>query len=189
MKNILITITLVLTTILIPAQKLTLDPNHAKLKFDVTHMTISTIDGEFKKFWVDLDFNNPDFSDAKFTVTSDINSIDTGIEARDKHLKSADFFDAEKYPKLKFVSTSIIKEKKDNYELKGNLTLHGITKPVSLKVKYNGSILNPMTNLKTYGFTISGRFKRSDFEIGNNFPENIVSDYVNIYSNLEFTAN
>ncbi len=188
MKNLVLTLALSLVSLSVFAQKLTLDPNHAKLQFEVTHMTISNIDGEFKKFNAQLDYTKPDFSDAKFTVTADVNSIDTGIEARDNHLKSEDFFDVEKYPDLKFVTTSFVKGKNNNYKLTGNLTLHGVTKPVTLNVKYNGSVINPMSKKKTYGFTVTGSFKKSDFGIGTKFPEAVVSDAVQITSNLEFIA-
>lgn len=182
------TLTLAFATLFVNGQKLTMDPYHAKLQFAVTHMTISSVDGEFKKFNVKLDHTKSDFSDAKFTVTAETNSIDTGIEARDNHLKSADFFDVEKYPSLTFVTTSTTKGKSNNYILKGNLTIHGITKPVTLNLKYNGTTVNPMSKKQTYGFTVTGTFKRSDFSVGTNFPEAVVSDQVNLLSNLEFVA-
>ncbi len=188
MKNLVLTLTLIFASVFTFAQKLTLDPNHAKLQFEVTHMTISNVDGEFKKFDVKLENTQSDFFDAKFTVTADINSIDTGIEKRDEHLKSPDFFDAKKYPSLKFVTTSFVKGNNNNYTLTGNLTLHGVTKPVTLNVKYNGNVVNPMSKKKTYGFTVTGSFKRSDFSLGSNFPEAVLSDAVQISSNLEFVA-
>ncbi|MDR3272154.1 MAG: YceI family protein [Flavobacteriaceae bacterium] len=175
-------------TLSLSAQKVTLDPAHARLAFMVTHMTISHVDGNFGKFNVNLDFTKPDFSDAKFTVSSDVTSLNTGIEMRDNHLKSADFFDAEKYPTLDFTTTSISKGRKGSYKLTGNLTLHGVAKPVTLNVKYNGSVVNPMSKKTVYGFTITGTIKRSDFGIGKDFPESIISDEVQLISNLEFIA-
>lgn len=187
MKNLLLTFALALASLGMNGQKLIMDPLHAKLQFAITHLTISSVTGEFKKFEVTLDHKKPDFSDVKFTVTAETSSINTGIEARDNHLKSADFFDFQKYPSLTFVTTSLVKGKNNNYTLKGNLTLHGITQSVSLNLKYNGTS-NPMSKKQTYGFTVTGTFKRSTFGIGPNFPEAIIGDQVNLLSNLEFTS-
>jgi len=102
-------------------------------------------------------------------------------------LKSADFFDAQQYPTLSFKSTSIIKIKGNNYKLVGNLTMHGVTKPVVLHVTFNGTVTNPMNKKETSGFTITGSLKRSDFGIGGKFPEAMVGDKVTLIASAEFS--
>ena len=130
-----------------------------------------------------------DHSDAKIEVAAQIASINTDVEQRDTHLKSADFFDAQQYPTLNFKSTSIIRIKGKNYKLPGNLTMHGVTKPVVLNVTFNGTVINPMNKKETSGFTITGSLKRSDFGIGPKFPESMVGDKVTLFASAEFSPN
>lgn len=186
MKKLLLSALFTVASFTVFAQNYTNDKAHSKLGFSVPHLMISDVEGEFKNFDVHLNFTKEDLSDAKFHVVADINSIDTGIEARDKHLKSADFFDAAKNSKLEFTSKSIAKVKGNHYKLNGDLTLNGITKPVSLNLIYNGSVDNQ--GMKTYGFTIKGKIKRNDYKVGANFPESVVGDIVTITSNLEFAT-
>ena len=108
---------------------------------------------------------------------------------RDNHLKSADFFEVEKYPEITFVSTSVQKISDKKFILNGNLTMHGVTKPVKLTIDYYGSVLNPMSQKETYGFHITGSVKRSDFGIGPKFPEAMVSDVIKIVADGEFSKN
>ena len=103
-------------------------------------------------------------------------------------LKSPDFFDAEKYPTLDFTSTSLTKTKNNYYTLKGNLTMHGITKPVTLTLVYRGNTINAMNKKKTYGYQVYGTLKRSDFGIGPKFPAPMISDLVRIKGDFELTA-
>jgi Uncharacterized conserved protein len=114
-------------------------------------------------------------------------SIDTRIEARDNHLKSPDFFDAEKYSNITFKSTAVKKAGKDKYKLTGNLTMHGVTKQVTLDWTFRGTTVNPMSNASTTGFQLTGEIKRSDFLIGAKFPDAMVSDVVRIKADGEFT--
>lgn len=186
MKKLLLSSLFTVASFTVFAQNYTNDKAHSKLGFSVPHLMISDVEGEFKNFDVHLNFTKEDLSDAKFHVVADINSIDTGIEARDNHLKSADFFDAAKNSKLEFTSKSIAKVKGNHYKLNGDLTLNGITKPVSLNLIYNGSVDNQ--GVKTYGFTIKGKIKRNDYKVGVNFPESVVGDIVTITSNLEFAT-
>ena len=186
MKKLLFSAIITLASISAFAQKYTNDKAHSKLGFSVAHMTISDVEGEFKNFDVHLNFTKEDLSDAKFHVVADINSIDTGIEARDNHLKAPDFFNAAKNSKLEFTSKSISKVKGNQYKLAGDLTLNGITKPVTLNLFYNGSVDN--RGVKTYGFTVKGKVKRSDYAIGTNFPEAVLGDVVTLTSNLEFAT-
>src|SRR5687767_14525984 len=108
------------------------DDPHSQLGFTVSHLGISDISGTFNDFDAIVTSSRPDFSDAVVELTANVASIDTRVEARDNHLKSPDFFHAAKYPTLKFKSTSLRKSGKDKYKLTGDLTLHGITKPVTM---------------------------------------------------------
>lgn len=185
MKNYVLFVLIVVSG-LVSAQVLTNDPAHSKLAFSANHLTISQVEGHFKDFNVTVSFTKEDLSDAKFTVNAKIASIDTGVEARDNHLKSADFFDAEKYPELKFVSTSFKKVIGSEYILEGDLTLHGVTKKVKLKAFYNGNVVNGMSGETTHGFTIKGKINKNDFGVGTGFPEAVVGNQITIVSNLEF---
>lgn len=127
-----------------------------------------------------------DFSDAKYTFTADVNSINTGVQKRDDHLRSADFFEVEKYPELKFESTSSEKVGENQYKVTGNLTFHGVTKPVTLDVIYRGTIENSQSGDTISGFRITGDVSRSDFNLGSKFPEAVISDAVELEFDGEF---
>lgn len=165
------------------------DPAHSQLGFTVTHLGISDVSGTFNDFNVEVKSSKPDFSDAVFELNAKTASIDTRVEARNKHLKSADFFDVEKYPNLTFKSTSLKKAGKNQYKLAGDLNIHGVTKPVVLDLTYNGTVENQMSKKPTAGFTLSGTIKRSDFGIGSKFPAPMISDEVRINASGEFTQN
>jgi len=138
-----------------------LDPTHSEVQFKVKHLVISTVSGAFKSFEGSLETDTEDFQNAKVNVTLDVNSIDTNQEQRDGHLKGAEFFDAEKYPKISFTSTSLTKDG-DDYKLTGNLTIKGITKPVTLDVEYGGSAADFYGNTKA-GFDVTGKINRKEF--------------------------
>jgi polyisoprenoid-binding protein YceI len=165
------------------------DPPHSQLAFTVKHLGIADVSGVFNDFDVTVNSSKPDFSDAVFELNAKVASIDTRVEARNNHLKSADFFDAEKYPTMHFKSTSVKKTGKNNYKLTGDLTLHGITKPVTMNLEYRGTIENPMSKKPTAGFQVSGVIKRSDFNLGNGFPPPMISDEVRIKADGEFVHN
>ena len=162
------------------------DKAHSQLGFSVTHLGISEISGGFKSFDVTITTNKPDFSDAKFDLTTDVASINTGVDMRDTHLKSADFFDATTFPKLTFKSTGIVKVGDNKYKLTGDLTLHGITKSVTLDLWYRGTTTNPMSKAPDAGFKVTGTIKRSDFGIGTKFPSAMLGDDISIIANGEF---
>lgn len=185
MKTILYTFLLASITQTGLAQNWKSDPDHSRLGFTATHMLISEVKGIFKDFEIEVSSNDPNFSDAEIELTAAINSIDTEVEARDKHLKSKDFFDAENYPTMNFKSTSIKKINKSKYNITGDLTLHNIKKQVTVVMQYNGTTDNPVTNKKTAGFQITGTIKRSDFNIGSTVPNNLISDVVTIVADTE----
>ncbi len=164
------------------------DPAHSRIQFTVIHLGINDITGNFDTAEFTINTDDKNFVNSKLTFSTDVNSINTHIEARDNHLKSADFFDAATFPKMNFVSTSILKGKNKNYyTLKGNLTMHGVTKPVSLILVYRGSTLNAMNKKQTYSYQVTGTLKRSDFGVGPKFPEAMVSDLVRIKGDFELT--
>ncbi|MEZ5105848.1 MAG: YceI family protein [Draconibacterium sp.] len=162
------------------------DPPHSQLFFTVTHLGINDVSGTFDDFTVNVASSKADFSDAVFTLNAKTNSINTRVEARNNHLKSADFFDVEKYPELTFTSTGIKPAGENKYKLTGDLTIHGVTKQVTVELLYRGQTTNPMTSKNTTSFQINGTIKRSDFEVGGKFPVAIISDEVRIVANGEF---
>lgn len=177
---------ILLTAFTTPAGTWTNDDPHSQLGFTVKHLGISDISGTFNDFDVSIQSKKPDFSDAVFTLTAKVASIGTRVEQRDNHLKSADFFDAEKYPTIDFRSTSIKKSGKNKYKLTGDLTLHGIKKQVTMDLEYKGSVENPMSKKQTAGFQLTGIIKRTDFNLGNGFPPPMISNEVRIKADGEF---
>ncbi len=144
--------------------KWTVDKAHSKVQFTVTHLIISEVTGEFKSFDATVESSKDDFTDAKIDFSADVNSISTDNEARDKHLKSDDFFNAEKFPKLTFKGKSFKKVGDKNYKLVGDLTIRDVTKEVSLDVIYNGSVKDPWGNIKA-GFKVKGEINRFDYNL------------------------
>lgn len=190
MKKFLSVLSIVLMSATAIAQTvLKNDPAHSRIQFAVTHLTINDITGNFNTAGLTVNKDDANFLNSKINFTVDVNSIDTHVDARDNHLKSADFFDAEKYPQMTFTSTSISKGKlKNYYKLNGNLTMHGVTKPVTLVLVDRGSTINAMNKKKTYAYQVSGTLKRSDFGVGGNFPEAVISNMVRIKGDFELTA-
>ena len=138
-----------------------IDPTHSEVQFKVKHLVISTVSGTFKTFDGSLESENEDFQDASIEFTLDVNSIDTNQEQRDVHLKSADFFDTEKFPKISFKSTKFVKDG-DDYILTGDLTVKDVTKQVKLNVEYGGTATDFYGNDKA-GFEVSGKISRKEF--------------------------
>ena len=116
------------------------DKPHTNVKFSVAHLVISDVDGNFKSFDGTMESSKADFSDAKITFTADVSSINTDNEMRDNHLKSDEFFNAAKFPQMKFVSTSFTPLGDNKYKLVGNLTIRDVTKSVTFDVKYGGTV-------------------------------------------------
>lgn len=139
-----------------------IDPMHSEITFKVKHLMITNVTGSFQQFDATMDANAEDFSDAKISFEADINSISTGNEQRDTHLKSDDFFSAEQFPKLSFTSTSFTHKGGSDYVLNGDLTIKGNTKPVSLNVEFGGRMTDFYGQDKA-GFEISGKINRSEF--------------------------
>ncbi len=140
-----------------------IDPTHSELQFKVKHLMITNVTGSFNIFKGDINTDDEDFSKAKINFSADVDSIDTGNEQRDGHLKSPDFFDAATYPKINFTATK--EENVDNdgsYEFYGDLTIRDVTKNVKLSVEFGGVVKDAYGNTKA-GFTINGKINRKDF--------------------------
>ncbi len=160
------------------------DPAHSRIAFAITHLGISEITGAFNQFDVTVTAAKPDFSDAVFELSIDAASIDTAVQKRDDHLRSADFFEVEKYPKITFTSKSIEPAGKDRYKLSGDLSIHGQTKPVTMDLWFRGTTVNQKNT--TSGFQLTGTLKRSDFGVGPKFPAPMISDELSIKADGEF---
>jgi polyisoprenoid-binding protein YceI len=140
------------------------DKSHSKVQFTVTHLIISEVTGQFKSFDANVEAAKDDFTDARIEFSADVNSINTDNEDRDKHLKSDDFFNAEKFPKITFVGKSFKKVGGKNYKLVGDFTIRDVTKQITLDVVYNGSVKDPWGNTKA-GFKIKGEVNRFDYNL------------------------
>jgi polyisoprenoid-binding protein YceI len=162
------------------------DKAHSQLTFSVLHKGLADVSGVFKDFSTTIASTKPDFSDAVIEMTADVASINTGNDMRDNHLRTADFFDVATFPKMTFKSTSLQKAGTDKYTLTGDLTLHGVTKPVTMNLWYRGSATNPQNNKASAGFQLTGTIKRSDFNIGAKFPAAMLSDEIAVKADGEF---
>lgn len=171
----------------------TVDASHSKLGFSVTHMMVSETEGKFKIYEGKVTSKSEeDFTDASIDFSADVNSINTEDEKRDGHLKSADFFDVAKYPKITFKSTSMkhnAKKGKTVYDLTGDLTMHGVTKKVTLTaIGAAKAVKDPYGNIKQ-GFKVTGVINRKDFGLSWNAALEAggvaVSEDVKIDCNIE----
>ncbi|MBI3883202.1 MAG: YceI family protein [Sphingobacteriales bacterium] len=169
--------------------KWSIDPTHSEIQFKVKHLMITTVTGNFNEFTAAIESEKEDFSDAKISFSATTNSVDTKNEQRDTHLKSADFFDGEKYPELKFVSTKFIKVDGSEYELQGDLTIKEVTKSVKLSVEFGGLATDPWGNSKA-GFTLTGKINRKDFGLNWNAALEggglLVSEEVRLLAEVQF---
>jgi polyisoprenoid-binding protein YceI len=166
----------------------TVDTLHTDVQFKVKHLMINTVTGEFTSYRVDVDSDAADFSDAKIRFEADVNSISTKNEMRDGHLKSDDFFNAEKYPTIKFVSTAFTKTGDDTFDLTGDFTIRDVTKRITLHGEFGGTILDFYGNTKA-GFELSGKIDRKEFGLHwNGVTEAggiVVSDEVRLLLNVQ----
>ena len=139
------------------------DTAHSKLGFSARHMVISEVEGQFRDFEINVDAGE-NFSDSEVEVTIKTASIDTGNSDRDNHLKSSDFFDAENHPEIKFVSSSLERISDEEFKLKGDLTIRGITEPIDLDVSFGGKVKDPWGNERV-GFQLEGKLNRFDYDL------------------------
>ncbi len=143
--------------------KWSVDKSHSNVKFTVSHMLVSDVDGSFKMFSGSMEHTKADYSDAKIDFTIDVNSINTDNDMRDNHLKGDDFFNAAQYPQIKFVSTSFTPLGGNKYKLAGNLTIRDVTKPVVFETTYGGKI-DAMGKTKS-GFKAKTTINRFDYNL------------------------
>ena len=166
-----------------------LDPAHAEIQFRIRHLMITNLTGSFGKFTAEVETENDNFETAKIKFSADVDSITTNNEQRDGHLKSADFFEISKYPTLTFTSTKFQKISDEEYALYGDISFHGVTKNITLKVEHGGVIKDPWGNTRT-GFTVEGKLSRKDFGLVWNAATEagglVLGDDVKIHVSAEF---
>ena len=165
-----------------------IDPAHSEIQFKVKHLMITTVTGYFRKFDCEVITETEDFnSTTSIKFSADIDSIETNNEQRDTHLKSEEFFNAEKFGEVIFVGSKY-DALNDSATLYGNLTIRGITKPVKLAVEYGGTVVDPYGQKKA-GFTIDGRISRKEFELKWNAVTEagsvVVSDEVKLHAEVQ----
>lgn len=179
------------TTIESIGTKWGIDPTHTGISFKVKHLVISTVTGYFKNFEGSVESDSDDFENARITFSAEIDSIDTKQKDRDAHLKSADFFDAEKFPKLS-LTNGVLLSQGSELVLKGNLTIKDITKPVEFSVNYGGVAGDPYGNTKA-GFELEGKISRKEFGLNWNAITEagsvVVGDQVRILANIQLVKN
>lgn len=146
------------------AEKYEVDPAHSSLSFSVGHLGLTEIDGRFTDFTGTFDFT-PGGSDGSVEFTAQAKSINTDVEARDEHLRSADFFDVEKYPTLRFQSTKVTHLSEDRYQVDGKLTIHGVTKPVTTSARIVGP--KDAMGAQKIGFRTTFKINRLDYKVGD----------------------
>ncbi len=164
------------------------DQAHSRLGFTITHLGINDVNGEFKKFEVNTTTSGADFTDAKIQMTAEVASVNTGFEMRDDHLKKEDFFDVNSFPQITFTSKSVKKIKANSYTVTGDLTMHGVTKTVSFNAVHNGNAKN-YSGKEVAGFKMVGVIKRSDFKLGAQDYNSILSDEVKLIADIELSKN
>ena len=140
-----------------------IDPEHSNVGFKVRHLMVSNVKGSFEKHSGTVDINDKDITKSKVEVTIDTNSINTSVQKRDEHLRSAEFFDVAKYPTMTFVSKKVAKAGKDKLKVTGDLTLHGVTREVVLDVEgLSKESKDPWGNMRR-GATASTKINRKDY--------------------------
>jgi polyisoprenoid-binding protein YceI len=148
----------------VPGGEYNIDPAHSIIGFSIRHLEIAWVEGRFKDFKGTIHFDEKDVTKSSVEFTAKVESIDTGVEPRNKHLRTADFFDVEKYPEMTFKSTRVERKGKDGYVLHGDLTLKGVTKQVALPFNVTGAIKDPWGNTR-FGVQAETKLDRRDYSI------------------------
>jgi polyisoprenoid-binding protein YceI len=169
--------------------KWVMDPTHSEVTFKIRHLVISNVSGSFTKFSVDAETEEEDFTTAKVNFTADVDSVTTGNEQRDGHLKTDDFFNVAQYPEIKFTATKYENVDSDgSYELYGDLTIRDVTKKVKFDVEFGGVIKDPWGNTRA-GFSVNGKINRKEFGLKWHAVTEagglVAADDVNIHCNFE----
>ena len=172
----------------VTSQSWNIDEVHSKIRFSVKHMVIAEVEGQFNKFDFNLINEQEDFSSSQVELIIEAGSVDTRNNDRDNHLRSADFFDVQKFPTIKFTSTSVKKINDEKYKMLGDLTIKDYTKPIELDVTYGGQIKDPWGNTRA-GFNVKGSLNRFDYGLKwNNLIETggaVVGKNINVNCDIE----
>ena len=160
------------------------DKSHADLLFSIEHAGFTRKHGWFRDFDSTLQYDSAKPENSRVEVTIRISSVDTGLPARDEDLKGPGFFDSAKYPEMHFVSTKVVPGKDQELRIEGELTLHGVTKPVTLSARLNKAGPNPFDKTPMLGFSGTASLKRSDFGMTNLIP--MIGDLVTVTFDIEF---
>lgn len=178
-----------MSTETLTATKWALDTTHSEIKFKVRHMMITNVSGSFNELNATIENFDDNFETAIVEFNAKTNSVDTANEQRDAHLKSADFFDAEKFPEMKFKSTGIERKAGNDFLMHGHLTIKDVTKEVALNVEFGGINKDPWGNMKS-GFSVEGKINRKDFGLNWNAALEtggvLVSEEVKIMGEIQF---
>lgn len=171
MKRVIVSISTIIA-LAVPvfafASTWTIDPDHSNIGFKVRHLMVSNVKGNFDKHTGTVEINEKDITKSKVEVSIDTNSINTNVQKRDEHLRSADFFDVAKYPTMTFVSKKVAKAGKDKLKVTGDLTLHGITKEVVLDVEGPSKESKDLYGNIRKGATATTKINRKDFGLAWN---------------------
>lgn len=166
-----------------------IDQTHSEVQFKVKHLVISTVTGSFGSFDGKIEADGEDFRNAKATFAADVDSISTNNADRDQHLKSDDFFNAEKFPQLTFESTGFEKVGDDKYKVTGDLTIRDVTRQIELDVVHGGTVGDPYGNTKA-GFEVTGSINRKEFGLSWNAVTEagnvVVADKIRLQLNVQF---
>ena len=166
-----------------------IDNAHSEISFKVKHLMVSNVRGKFNNFEGKIELPEEDLTKGVVSFSAETKSIDTGNSMRDGHLQSPDFFNSAEFPTLTFVSTSITNKSGNNFIVVGTLTMHGVSKEVTLATTYNGKVAG-MDGLEVMSFEITGALSRKDFDLTWNAPIEqggvVVSDEVKLDINAEF---
>ncbi|MGA3264534.1 MAG: YceI family protein [Terracidiphilus sp.] len=160
------------------------DPNHSEVDFSITHLSISNVHGRFGNVAVTLVYNEADVTRSTVKATIDVGAVDTGVDQRNTHLKSPDFFDAATFPTATFTSTGVSKNG-NKLTITGNLTVHGVTRPVVLDAEGPTGPVTGSDHKQHSGFSATTTISRSAFGIGPKFPSSIVGDEVKLTIELD----
>ncbi|GBC63908.1 polyisoprenoid-binding protein [Desulfonema ishimotonii] len=186
-KSVIFTIALVALTVSgVHAETYTIDTSHSQALFRVRHLGISRITGRFPGVTGTIQFDGKQLSDLRAEAEIDINSLNTDVEKRDRHLKSEEFFDAARYPKMTFKSRAVREVSGQQFRLAGDLTLHGVTREVVLDAEHGGSIKDPWGNFRT-AFTATTKISRRDFGINWGTGGDVVGEEITIHIEIEAT--
>lgn len=169
--------------------KWVVDPTHSEIQFKVKHLMITTVTGYFQKFHIEAETEDEDFKTAKSVVfTADVDSISTNNEQRDTHLRSADFFDADNHGEVRFEASKYENVGGNDYKLHGDLTIKGVSKPITVDVEFGGIVVDPYGQTKA-GFTVTGKISRKEFGLTWNAVTEagsvVVSDEIKLQAEVQ----